>query len=191
MAGILLIPKLLDREDPAADGQISPTATEITETVTPETTEPETPTAEPTTPDPTTPTQVGVVTIGQNVTDIRAADIAAMFDTYFGGINAKDYGRVASALDPAGVIDPTDPAQMAAFQEGTRTTQNSEVILHRLGDGAEGTLAEVTFRSTQEAGAGPKGRAGETCTQWSIDYTLTETNGAFRILRGAADSKPC
>jgi hypothetical protein len=143
-------------------------------------------------PAPTTPpTASGIVTIAPAVTDSRAPDVAAMFDTYFGGINSKDYNAVGSVLDPSGSIDPSNAAQMRAVANGTRTTQDSGVSLALLEDAGPGLLhAEVTFRSTQAPGDGPHGRPAETCTAWDIVYTLT-TGDAYRIKKSKATSSPC
>ena len=178
--------------DPAVTTE--PTATEdVTGDATEGTTEDavvpdSTPTAEPTS---APPTASGIVTIAPAVTDERALDVATMFDTYFGGINRKDYAAVGSVLDPAGSIDPGNPAQMQAVADGTRTTQDSDVTLVGLADAADSLLrAEVTFRSTQAAGNGPRGRSGETCTSWDIVYTVT-LGDAYRIEKSKATSAPC
>jgi hypothetical protein len=147
-------------------------------------------TAEPT-PEDTVPTAVGIARIGTGVTDSRAADIAAMFDTYFAGINNKDYNSVATVLDPAGTIDPGSSADMASLARGTRTTQDSDIELAALADlGGNGLRADVTFRSEQASGDGPKGRTSETCTRWHISYTVSFSD-RYRVVRGKASSRPC
>ena len=200
LAGFLLAPKVLGPDpEPTPTGAPAPFDGGATTTATTDTAG-DTPTAESSpaeaSPTPTEPpsagaTSVGVVTIGPAVTDARATEIATMFDTYFTGINAKDYASVASVLDPAGTVDPTNQAEMDAFAAGTRTTQDSEITLVEISDSVANVLALVNFRSTQAPGAGPKGRTGETCTRWSINYTLTDGTGSYRILRGTATSRPC
>lgn len=134
----------------------------------------------------------GLVRIDPGVGDSRAADIAAMFETYFGGINDKDYAAVATVLDPAGSIDPDDADQMAAFQKGTRSTRDSDITLVAI-SGLTGDLilAEVTFQSEQNAGDGPRGRSYETCTRWDIAYTISSSTAGYRIVKGKAASRPC
>jgi hypothetical protein len=114
-----------------------------------------------------------------------------MFTTYFGGINDKNYDEVGSVLDPAGSVDPTDTAEMDALARGTRSTTDSDVVLTSVGDASGGLLtAEVTFVSHQDAGDGPRGRSAETCTHWTIRYTVSD-EGAYRIRKSKAASRPC
>ncbi|WP_146163919.1 hypothetical protein [Pseudosporangium ferrugineum] len=203
VAAALVVPRLLDAradESPAATaglGEAEPTAEEIEPEPTAEETGPEpsadsVATEDVTTPEPS-PTAVGIVEIGPGVTDGRAGSLAGMFDAYFGGINDKDYDRVAAVLDPSGSVDPGDPADMAGLARGTRTTRDSEIVLLGVEDAGGGRLrADVTFRSDQEAGAGPRQRPGETCTRWRITYTVSGTApGDYRIVRGKGTSAPC
>ncbi|MEU4424584.1 hypothetical protein AB0F81_28525 [Actinoplanes sp. NPDC024001] len=133
-----------------------------------------------------------LVTVDAAVTDPRAPAIAAMFETYFAGINEKDYAAVAEVFDPAGAFDPGDPEQMAAFSDGTATTVDSDVLLAGVTDLADGRLrADVTFRSEQEAGNGPPGRLAETCTRWRVGYVLSRADDEYRIFRGKGVSEPC
>ena len=114
-----------------------------------------------------------------------------MFDTYFSGINDKDYNAVGSVLDPTGSVNPDDPQQMADLARGTRSTTDSGVTLTTL-SGAGGALtAEVTFRSNQAPGDGPRGRTAETCTDWDIRYTIGGASPPYRIRRSKATSAPC
>jgi hypothetical protein len=143
---------------------------------------------------PTTPPgQVGLVAIEPHpATDPRAPAIAGMFHTYFAGINGKDYTAVGTVLDPAGTVDPTSAKEMAALERGTATTQDSDISLVAIRDALGAVQAQVRFRSTQDAGAGPKGRSSETCTQWAIDYELSHDDASgYRILGGAAEHRPC
>ncbi|MEU4623055.1 hypothetical protein AB0G04_24165 [Actinoplanes sp. NPDC023801] len=135
---------------------------------------------------------VRLVTVHPAVDDPRAADVAAMFDTYFTGINERDYRAVARVLDPAGELDPGVPGQLKAFAEGTSTSRDSDVVLRRLTSAASGRLrAEVSFLSRQKAGHGPPERPGETCTRWDVVYVLTADGGAYRMLRGDGTNQPC
>ena len=110
----------------------------------------------------------------------------AMFDAYFGGINDKDYDRVATVLDPASADE------MAGLERGTRSIHDSEISLRGLSDLDDGRLlADVAFRSRQDPGAGPKGRTGETCTRWRIAYTVSTSAGAYLLVKGSAPAGPC
>jgi hypothetical protein len=156
------------------------------EVTTPPTTE------EPTTVPPTAgPSAVGIVTVASTVADSRAVDVATMFDTYFSGINNKQYDAVGSVLDPAGSIDPGNANQMAGLAKGTRSTQDSQIVLEDITESGSGALlAEVTFQSNQSPGDGPKGRTQETCTVWDVTYTVSMISG-YRILRSRGPSRPC
>ncbi|GAA4964061.1 hypothetical protein [Actinoplanes utahensis] len=135
---------------------------------------------------------IGLVTVDPAVRDPRAKDVAAMLDIYFTGINERDYRAVAGVLDPAGELDPGVPGQLAAFAQGTSTTRDSEIVLHRLTTAASGRLrAEVNFRSRQKAGHGPPERPDETCTRWRVVYILSTSGGDYRMVRGDGTNEPC
>ncbi|WP_433829052.1 hypothetical protein ACQP2E_07020 [Actinoplanes sp. CA-015351] len=132
-----------------------------------------------------------LVTVADDVAHERAPEVAAMLETYFTGINAKDYAKVAEVLDPAGELDPDDPEQMARFTDGTATAKDSDVVLRELTDLGPGRLgADVTFTSEQDPGDGPDDRLDETCTDWRVSYTITKKD-AYRIFNGEGTSSPC
>jgi hypothetical protein len=202
VAAAIVMPRLLSKDDhpaPASTTTAPIAAPATVDTTDPATTDPtdtseQADTADPTeTLDPTTdpPAPSGIVAIGPGVTDERAPGVAAMFDTYFGGVNDKNYDAVGSVLDPAGSVDPADPAEMNALARGTRSTTDSDIALTGLADTSGGLLAaDVTFVSHQTAGDGPRGRSSETCTHWTIRYTVSNS-GAYRIRKSKATSRPC
>jgi hypothetical protein len=193
VAAVLVVPRLLHRTSDNADPAPAPVVT--TAPAPDPTTEAATadPTPASTAEDPpTAPTSVGVVAIDPAVTDDRASGVARTFDVYFSGINNKDYDSVGTVLDPAGSIDPGNTKQMADLAAGTRSTQDSDATLVGLDDSGGGLLAEIRFQSNQDAGGGPRGRTGETCTRWDIVYTLSAgSDGAYRIVKSKAHSRPC
>jgi hypothetical protein len=134
-----------------------------------------------------------LVTVHPRVDDPRAAAVVVMLDTYFTGINERDYEAVATILDPAGDLDPGVPDQLKAFAAGTSTSRDSGIVLLGLSEAAAGRLrAEVAFRSEQKAGHGPPGRPRETCTLWTVVYVLTTgDDGSYRMLRGDGTHRPC
>lgn len=137
-------------------------------------------------------TPASLVTVHRNADDPRAAAVAVMLDTYFSGINERDYRAVATILDPAGDLDPGVPGQLKAFADGTATSRDSDVVLHGLNATASGRLrAQVSFRSEQQAGHGPPGRPGETCTRWEVTYLLSPHGDGYRMLRGDGTNRPC
>jgi hypothetical protein len=112
--------------------------------------------------------------------------VGTLFDSYFSGINAKQYEQVLTLFDPSGSVNPNDPAQAAAFTAGVSTTTDSQVVLHSIADNAAqaGDLnARLTFQSHQDAGYGPPGSPNETCTNWDITYQLRPWGSGYRILR--------
>jgi hypothetical protein len=140
------------------------------------------------------PSQVGLVRVADTTGDWRGTTVAALFDAHFSSINNRDYATAASYFDPSGVVDPTDPTEVAAFGEDMSTTTDSDVTLWTVTEGPDGAvLARVTFRSTQQPGYGPPGRSAETCTDWDVTYVLRPTtDGAYRIVRGTdVLSRPC
>ncbi|GIE76152.1 hypothetical protein Aph02nite_21020 [Actinoplanes philippinensis] len=133
-----------------------------------------------------------LVTVDPRVTHPRTVAVVAMLDTYFHGINQRDYRAVATVLDPAGDVDPGVPGELEAFAEGTSTSLDSDIVLVGLTDAAYGRLrAEVSFRSEQKAGHGPPGRPRETCTLWQVTYLLTVHGDGYRMLRGDGLDQPC
>lgn len=133
----------------------------------------------------TAPTAVGLVDIQAVAGDPRAPAVAAMFSTYFTGINTGDYDSALSVYDPAGSLNPNDPKQRSSFISGVGTSQDSDIRLVALGSAPAPAVlsAHVTFRSNQDAGYGPKSNPDETCTLWDITYALTRNAGGYRILR--------
>ncbi|GIJ05740.1 hypothetical protein [Spirilliplanes yamanashiensis] len=145
-------------------------------------------------PDP--PGRVGVVAIAAVVTDGRAAVVAAVFDTHFAGINARDWEGAAAVFDPAGSVDPGNPQEVARWRRDLSTTTDTKIVLREVGDAVDGhagpvVTARVTFRSEQSPGYGPRARPRERCTFWDVTYLLTPSpDGSYRILRGSGTSRP-
>ncbi|MFJ4651178.1 hypothetical protein ACIP5Y_07875 [Nocardia sp. NPDC088792] len=152
----------------------------------------ETPGATPTAATPAN--QVGIVGIAPSlVGDPRAALVATMLNTYFGGIDDRDYARALGALDPSGAFDPTNPQNRAKFASEDSTTfdRNIEVIGINPGDASlTATTVRVTFQSTQAAGMGPSGQEWETCTNWDLLYTLGGFSDAYLIYHSDSITPP-
>ncbi|MDR7278132.1 zinc finger Ran-binding domain-containing protein [Catenuloplanes atrovinosus] len=133
------------------------------------------------------PTRAGLVSIApEAAADHRAAEIAALFDTYFTGINAHDPTVATRVFAPGGVVDPGDATQVAAFNADTATTQDSDVWLLAV----DGDVATVSFTSSQAPGYGPPERPAETCTDWRLDFLLTADPLIMGTAPGAV-SAPC
>jgi len=125
--------------------------------------------------------------------DVRAVNtspevltVGGMFNTYFSGINARQYQSVLALFDPSGSLNPNDPTAAAKFTSGVATTTDSQVVLWSIinDTSAAGDLdTRVTFVSRQQAGFGPPARPNETCTVWDITYELRPFGSSVRILK--------
>jgi hypothetical protein len=150
----------------------------------------------PTTPGPPTlPASVGSIRLDPGLDPAKGPEIAALFDTYFSAVNARNAGAALGALDPSGSIDQSDPSAVRKFTDGISTSTDDDILLLSLGADPSGKgllQARVTFRSHQEAGKGPRGRESETCTRWDVTYVLTRPGGAYRIWGSTnAGNRPC
>jgi uncharacterized RDD family membrane protein YckC len=102
-------------------------------------------------------------------------DVAALLDQYFTAINSRDYEgyRTTQAADVR--ADLTE----SQFDKGYASTTDSDATLVDIVDTPSGGRgAELTFTSNQDAADGPD---GETCTDWSLTYALTQENGSWKI----------
>ena len=136
-----------------------------------------------------------MVAIDPSVDRSRGYEVATLFDTYFSGINAKDYKRALALYDPSGVVNPGDPRSADTFSQGVSTTTDSDIVLHSVVDDTSGkgvVQARLTFTSHQSSGYGPGGRTNETCTRWDITYILSRPSGGY-LIKGAGTvlSSPC
>ncbi|HZN74164.1 MAG TPA: hypothetical protein VFC00_21050 [Micromonosporaceae bacterium] len=143
---------------------------------------------------PTHAGAIGLVDISAVAVHPAAAGVGEVLNTYFSGINDKDFARATSVFDPAGVIDPNDPKQVAEVARDDSTSTVTGVVVRRIATEptVAGALAvTATFRSTQAAGFGPHGRESETCTEWTVTYTMTSSADTYLILRGSGASEQC
>ena len=124
-------------------------------------------------------TTVGSVTIAPAALQVDADvahRVAATFDTYFGGINAREPDRSLSVMAPR--LRETADAR-AAFAKNVSTSNDSDVVIQSLTTPGTGAArAAVTFTSTQSR---EYGEEGNTCLHWSLVYTLQDVNGAYQI----------
>ncbi|OJF10071.1 hypothetical protein [Couchioplanes caeruleus] len=144
-------------------------------------------------PTPEPDATAGIVTYDAVVARPEGARVVRMLAGYFDAVNSGDWDTALRSYDPAGIIDPGDPAQRRSFMRAMSTTEDRDAVLHALRPSGAETLAELTFTSTQQAGYGPRRDPAETCTRWEVTYRLTYSERfGYRILRArdAADS-PC
>jgi hypothetical protein len=141
------------------------------------------------------PTAIGAVALDPSLDQSRAPEVARLFDTFFGGINTKNYAAAVAMYDPAGPVNPNDRSSVAKFTADISTTTDDDIVLRSVTDDTSGkgvVQARVTFRSRQDPGKGPAGRESETCTRWDVTYILSRPSGKY-LIKGAsrATSTPC
>ncbi|MBR7827933.1 hypothetical protein KDK95_16570 [Actinospica sp. MGRD01-02] len=188
-AGVGIDHAVRDSQRAAATGAVSSTPTDTGNAAVMPTSD--SPTAAPAT---TAPTSVGIVQIAPSLaSDPRAEQVAGMFNTYFQGIDTKNYAQAVNEYDPSGVVDPTNSTQVSDFEKGVSTSNDSQIDLLALapsGSGAAAT-AQLTFQSHQSPGYGPQGNTDETCTDWNLTYTLSQSSAGVYLILGtqsASDS---
>ena len=134
----------------------------------------------------TTPAVIGVVTIKSDST--VAHDVASTLDTYFSGINNRDFSSTWAELSTA------EQGQLGGFDQFAQqlsTSTDSDVVLHSALDNGNGTAsADVSFTSMQSGDLGPN--PGETCTQWDLTYNLVSSTDGY-LIDGvpSGDHSPC
>ncbi len=121
-----------------------------------------------------------------------SADMARSLSVYFDGVDNKDFSQAYAAYTP----EWQARVPFSQWAEGVSTTDHSNISLVSISYAADATpTVEVLFRSTQAADKGP--RPGETCTDWSIAYTLERRgSGAAPFLiaggkKSGFGSQPC
>jgi hypothetical protein len=140
------------------------------------------------------PTVVGVVTIAEVATDPRAVGVGRLFDQYFSGINNHNFGQVLTSFDPNSDVGRASSSGRDQFARNVSTSTDTDIQVTGLGpsDGTGALTATLTFRSAQAAGYGPASNPDETCTVWTVTYTLTEpSRDTYLILKGKGSSIPC
>ncbi len=111
--------------------------------------------------------------------DSDATKIALTFETYFGGIDSQNWNLAYSAYSSQyqAQVSETD------FKAADGTSSDTNVAITAIMAGALGsTVADVKFTSAQSATDGPV--PGETCTDWTLTYTLvpgTSASLSYRI----------
>ena len=138
------------------------------------------------------PTNVGVVGISGDVSgDSATPAVAAIFNTYFTGINGRNYQQAASVFDPSGIIDPDNSTQVQQFTQGVSTTKDSSIMLVDIepSDGSTAQTAELQFTSNQQAGYGPKEDPSETCTDWDVTYGLAQDSSDNYLIHSVSNSR--
>ena len=129
------------------------------------------------------PTSVGMVDLSDVSDDARAQSVGETLDTYFSGINARNYIQSLSMYDPAGAIDPNNPADVQTFISGEQTSTVSDPVVQSItdaSDGSDGVVAHLTFVSHQDPSEAYESTGS--CTDWALDYDLTTADAGSTYL---------
>jgi hypothetical protein len=99
--------------------------------------------------------------------DANASGVARTLGEYFDGINSRDYERSFRTY----TFEQQQRITYEAWSRGVSTSQDTAVRIAALVSQPDGSVvADVYFTSTQDAALGPN--PGETCTHWSLVYTM-------------------
>ncbi|MCL6106182.1 MAG: ATP-binding cassette domain-containing protein [Actinobacteria bacterium] len=105
-----------------------------------------------------------------------ASDVAATLGAYFWGINTGDWQMVWQQFTPAGQQRVGSIEHLAGADA---TSHDFNVAIHSMTPLDAATLKVfVTFTSTQDADYGPN---GDTCDDWTLDYTFELVNNSWLI----------
>jgi len=104
-----------------------------------------------------------------------AAEVAATLNLYFTSINQADYTTAYAQMHP----DVQEPGKAAAFARGVDTSKDTEISYHSLKRVGRDLVVWASFRSNQDPALGPDGLA---CADWSLDYTLRQSDGLWLIV---------
>jgi serine protease Do len=107
-----------------------------------------------------------------------SAEVVATLNLYFDSINQADYSTAYAQMHP----DVQDPGTAAAFAKGVESSQDTEIDYRSLRRSGRDLVVWTTFRSEQDATLGPDGL---TCADWSLDYTLRQSDGLWLIVTTA------
>ena len=149
------------------------------------------PTPPPPPPPPPPTSQVGGVQIDSSLlNDPRAVPVATLFDAYFSGITAKNFDAVFALYDPSGDLNTNDPQQRSGFEKGVSSSTDDNGTLRSLSPDGSGpaSTAEVSFQSHQAPGKGPSDDPQQTCSLWTLTYTLTYTSDGKYLIKSATGS---
>lgn len=110
------------------------------------------------------------------LTEAQSNGIAAMFNTYFSGINTGNYAAAWATFTPR----LQAKISFDKFRAGTSTTYDSGLeVLAAEATGPNTATVALAFNSIQAAEHGPD---GSTCNNWTLDYSLVQhTDGSWLI----------
>lgn len=102
--------------------------------------------------------------------------VSQTFEQYFSGINSGNYEQARLRRSPGQRPSPEE------WVDGVSTSYDFDISLNDVTTSGSAITAWITFTSLQAAEKGP--RDGETCTSWSIDYTLVPADDGLLWIDG-------
>ena len=109
----------------------------------------------------------------------ESQEVAATLNLYFMSINQADYDTAYAQKHPSAQT----PKGLAAFTKGVNTSKDTNIKYQSLTRSGRDLVVWTTFRSEQSAEFGPDRLA---CADWSLDYTLRQSDGLWLIVSSAA-----
>lgn len=126
---------------------------------------------------PSTTLPPGSVNVGAVATDPEAPAVAAVLDRYFTAIDTRNWDAAFATFTSSLQSSLGSPAALSAADT---TSTDSRVRVLSVTRNADGSIdVGVDFRSHQAAGYGPV--AGQTCTDWTLDYRLVPAGAGLAI----------
>lgn len=114
------------------------------------------------------------------ISESQAAGIVAAFNTYFGGINTGNYAAAYAVLSPR--LQAGNSGE--AFADGDATSfDTGQTVLDARALDATTVQIALAFTSLQTAAKGPN---GDTCDNWTIDYTVIQAADGSWLIDAAA-----
>jgi serine protease Do len=101
---------------------------------------------------------------------------------YVDAINNGDYARAAGQF-----VKPIDPNILA---KGSGRSSIEDAIVQEVTYAGRTPTVWMEFTSHQPAGQGPSGAPEQTCTVWSLNYTMGRHNGLWLINTVAPHQRP-
>jgi S1-C subfamily serine protease len=107
--------------------------------------------------------------------------ILTAFSTYVAGINSGDYESAYQVLGNAA----QRRVSFDAFSSGNVSSYIVQLSIDAVSTAPDHDTARVRFTSVQDPSLGPDGQA---CSDWTMDYTVVSSHGAWLIDRAEARS---
>jgi hypothetical protein len=113
--------------------------------------------------------------IGGPASGSDAAGITSTLTAYFDAINSGDYATAYAQLD----THAQSQTSVQTFAANDSTSYDFNFNLVSIATQSPGVdVAALDFTSVQDAAKGPN---GDTCDNWTLNYTMVDTGGTWLI----------